>query len=81
MVEKSSSVGSASGRRIDVTPRTFAAIVISVLVVLFIALNRDETKISFIVFSHRTSLWIALTAAAAGGFLAGFLVSRRRYRR
>ena len=60
--------------------RAIAGFVIAVLIVVFIALNRDETKISFIVFSARTALWIALTVAAAGGFLAGFLIGRRRYR-
>ena len=60
--------------------RTIAGIAIAALVVLFIALNRDETEISFIVFDAQTALWIALTVAAAGGFVAGFLIGRQRYR-
>jgi uncharacterized integral membrane protein len=60
--------------------RTIAGILVALLLVLFIALNRDETKISFVVFSAQTALWIALTVAAAGGFIAGFLMGRRHYR-
>ncbi len=63
-----------------VSYRTIAALVIAVLIVVFIALNRDETEISFIVFSAQTALWIALTVAALGGFVAGFLIGRHRYR-
>jgi uncharacterized integral membrane protein len=72
--------GLESARR-RVPPRLVAAVLLIILAVLFIVMNRDRTNVSFIVFSHQTSLWIALTVAAAGGFLAGFLVSRRRYRR
>ena len=60
--------------------RTIAGLVIAVLIGVFIAMNRDETKISFIVFDAQTALWIALTVAAAGGFVAGFLIGRHRYR-
>jgi uncharacterized integral membrane protein len=60
--------------------RTIAGIAVAVLIVVFIALNRDETEISFIVFSTQTALWIALTVAAVGGFVAGFLIGRHRYR-
>ena len=61
--------------------RTIGGIVVAALVVLFIALNRDETELSFVLFDGQTSLWVALTVAAAGGFVAGFLIGRRRYRR
>ena len=61
--------------------RTIAGIVLAVVVLLFVVLNRDETKISFIVFDARTDLWIALLLAALGGFVAGFLMSRAYYRR
>ncbi|MGZ4588269.1 MAG: hypothetical protein ACXVX9_10760 [Mycobacteriaceae bacterium] len=47
---------------------------------VFVIMNGNETSISFIVFTAQTALWIALTIAAVGGFVAGFLVSRRRYR-
>ncbi len=69
------------GRIAGLSYRTIAGIAIALLIVLFIVLNRDETDISFIVFTAKTALWIALTLAAAGGFVAGFLIGRRRYRR
>jgi uncharacterized integral membrane protein len=49
------------------SPRTVAGIVIAILIVVFIALNRDETEISFVAFSAQTALWIALSIAAALG--------------
>ncbi len=61
--------------------RTIAGLVLALVVLLFVVLNRDETKISFIVFDARTDLWIALLLAALGGFVAGYLMSRARYRR
>jgi uncharacterized integral membrane protein len=60
--------------------RTVAGIAVAALIVLFTALNRDETKISFVFFTAETALWIALTLAGAGGFIAGFLIGRRHYR-
>jgi uncharacterized integral membrane protein len=54
--------------------------VIAILVVTFIAMNRDRTSISFILFNAETVLWVALTLAAVGGFVAGFLLGRQRYR-
>ena len=64
-----------------VSYRTIAGLVLVVLVIVFVALNRDDTKISFIVFDSTTSLWVALALAAAAGFVAGFLIGRRHYRR
>ena len=61
--------------------RVLAGILVAALVVVFIVLNRDETEISFVVLNTETALWVALTVAAAGGFVAGFLISRQRYRR
>lgn len=61
--------------------RSIAGIVLILLVVLFVVLNRDETNISFIVFSARTDLWLALALAGVGGFVAGFLLGRQHYRR
>jgi uncharacterized integral membrane protein len=67
-------------RRKGLSLRAVAGIIVALLVALFIAVNRDETEISFIVMDRTTALWIALTVAAAGGFLAGFLIGRHRYR-
>ncbi len=71
---------SAQGGIGGLSYRTIAGLIIAALIVVFIALNRDETEISFIVFDAQTALWIALTIAAAGGFVAGFLIGRHRYR-
>ena len=61
--------------------RTLSAIAIAAFVVLFIILNRKQTEISFLGYEKRTALWVALLVPAAGGFVAGFLIGRRRYRR
>lgn len=60
--------------------RTIFGFIVAALVVVFIAINRDDTEISFIFFSAQTSLWIALAVAAAGGYLAGVLSGRKWYR-
>ena len=60
--------------------KAIGGIGLAALVLLFIALNRDETEVSFIIFDAQTSLWLALSVAAAGGFVAGLLIGRQRYR-
>jgi uncharacterized integral membrane protein len=57
--------------------RMVAGLVLVVFVIVFVALNRDETRIYFIVFDSTTALWMALALARAVGFVAGFLSSRR----
>jgi len=79
MVESDNPAAMPSARR-GPSNRTVGGIVIAVLIVIFIVSNRDRTDISFIVFTARTALWVALAVAALGGFIAGFLVSRKRYR-
>jgi len=61
--------------------RAIGGVVVAALVVLFIVLNRDDTEVSFVLFDAQTSLWLALSVAAAGGFVAGLLIGRQRYRR
>jgi uncharacterized integral membrane protein len=53
---------------------------VAVLVVIFIAINRNDTEVSFIFFTANVELWVALAISAIGGFVAGFLISRKRYR-
>ena len=57
-------------------------LIIAALVILFIVINRTPTEVSFLFFTTVTmSLWVALTIAAVGGFIAGFLIGRKRYSR
>jgi uncharacterized integral membrane protein len=70
----------SSSRPSWLTNRVIGGLVIAVLLLLFISVNHEHTEISFIVFSAETSLWIALALAGAAGFLAGYLLGRRRYR-
>ena len=61
--------------------RAIGGIIIAALVILFIVVNRTETQVSFIFTTVTMSLWIALTIAAVGGLIAGFLIGRKRYSR
>lgn len=60
--------------------RAIGGIIVAVLVIVFIAINRDEAEVSFLFFSVTMSLWIALAIAAAGGLIAGFLIGRKKYK-
>lgn len=70
-----------SASRSRISGRAVGGIVIAILVIVFIVINRDPTNVSFLFTTVNIPLWIALTIAAAGGFIAGFLVSRKRYKR
>jgi uncharacterized integral membrane protein len=60
--------------------RAIGGIIIAAIVVVFIVINRDPTQVSFIFFTAEVSLWVALTIAAIGGLIAGFLIGRKRYK-
>lgn len=60
--------------------RAIGGLVIAALVILFIAINRQQTEISFLFVSVQMALWIALAIAAVGGLIAGFLIGRKRYK-
>lgn len=60
--------------------RAIGGIVIAALVVIFIAINREQVSVSFVFFTTTLSLWIALAICAVGGLLAGFLIGRKRYK-
>lgn len=60
------------------SPRFWIGAVVLIVVAVFIALNRDDATVSFGILDAQTSLWVALTIAAALGFIAGWLIGRRR---
>jgi len=72
--------GSGAPAKRGLSGRAIGGIVVAALVVVFIAINRDQTSVSFIFFTANVALWVALAIAAAGGFIAGFLIGRKRYK-
>lgn len=72
--------GPAPAKKSGLSGRAIGGIIIAVLVIIFIAINRDQTEVSFVFFTATLSLWVALTIAAVGGLLAGFLIGRKRYK-
>ena len=72
--------GTAPAKKSGLSGRAIGGLVIAALVVVFIAINRDQVEVSFVFFSATIALWVALTIAAVGGLLAGFLIGRKRYK-
>ena len=60
--------------------RAIGGLIIAALVIVFIVINRAETQVNFIFTTVTMSLWMALTIAAVGGLIAGFLIGRKRYK-
>ena len=68
----------ASSRRLS--NRMIVGIAVVALVLIFILVNRENTRIAFVFFHAEAPLWVALALAAGGGFVAGYLVARRRHK-
>ena len=62
-----------------VNGRAIFGLVIALLVIAFIAVNREQTTISFLFWDTQMALWVVLAIVAVLGFIAGFLIGRRRY--
>ena len=73
-------VGQPPAKKSALSGRAIGGIIIAVLVIVFIAINRDQTQVSFIFTTVTMALWVALTIAAVGGLIAGFLIGRKRYK-
>ena len=61
--------------------RAIGGIIIAVLVLIFIVTNWQSTPVQFLFWAVTMPLAIALAIAAAGGFIAGFLIGRNRYKK
>jgi uncharacterized integral membrane protein len=70
----------APAKKQGLSGRAIGGIVVAVVVIIFIAINRDQTDVNFLFFSAQVALWVALTIAAIGGLIAGFLIGRKRYK-
>lgn len=62
----------------DLSPKFWIGALILLVVAVFIGLNRDDATVSFGLLDAETQLWVALTVAAALGFLSGWFIGRRR---
>ena len=60
--------------------RAIGGLIIAALVIVFIVINRNPVELSMIFFTWNPSLWVALSIAAAGGLIAGFLIGRKKYK-
>ena len=61
--------------------RAIGGIVIAALVLIFIVTNWQSTPVQFLFWPITMPLAIALAIAAAGGFIAGLLIGRNRYKK
>ena len=73
--------GDSTERPRPLSNRAIVGLAVAGCVLVFIVANWNSTRISFVFFHAEAPLWVALALAAGGGFLAGFLIGRKRYRR
>jgi lipopolysaccharide assembly protein A len=59
----------------------WAAVVLVVVTVVFVAENRERVSIDVLVVHVRAPLWLVLSVTAVVGILIGLLIARRRAKR
>lgn len=60
------------------SPKQVGWVVLAVIAALFVVLNSDKSKISFIAFSANLPLWVLVIVSLTLGFLIGKLTGSRR---
>jgi uncharacterized integral membrane protein len=60
------------------SPKQVGWVVLAVIAALFVVLNSDKSKISFIAFSANLPLWVLVVVSLILGFLIGKLSGSRR---
>lgn len=60
------------------SPKQVGWIVLAVIAALFVVLNSDKSKISFIAFSANLPLWVLVIVSLTLGFFIGKLTGSRR---
>lgn len=58
------------------TGRNIAAALIVAALLAFVLQNRNKVKLSWLMFSFETGLWLLLAVALVLAFLAGLLIGR-----
>ena len=69
---------SASGTKLNITPRMWIGVAIAVVAILFIAQNRNSANITLLWIRMSSPLWLTLLIVFLAGLLSGWLIARRR---
>lgn len=72
--------GEADGKKdaSGLSPKQVGWVILAVIAALFVVLNSDKSKISFIAFSANLPLWVLVIVSLVLGFLIGKLTGSRR---
>ncbi|MFT4200700.1 LapA family protein [Gordonia sp. (in: high G+C Gram-positive bacteria)] len=57
--------------------RHWFTLLVAIIAIVFIVINRTQTKINFLFAEVDTSQWLALTVAAVLGLLVGVFLGRK----
>ncbi len=60
------------------SPKQVGWVILAIVAALFVVLNSDKSKISFIAFSANLPLWVLVIVSLTLGFLIGKLSGSRR---